>query len=447
MSGYPKKAQEQLLYGIYSLLWYLATPFIALYLLWRSRKQVEYRQHWSERWGFYTLKYQQPLIWVHAVSVGETQAAQPFIELLLTKYPHYQILLTHMTPTGRAAGARLFGKRVLQCYLAYDYRCASARFFQHFKPVIGIILETEVWPNLISQGQKQGIPIVLVNARLSEKSARQAQRYANLMRITFQKLKMIAAQTTDDAARLCKFTDINIVVTGNMKFDVTPNAQQRMQGLQWYKLFKGESIEQQRPIFLAASTREGEEALLLDEIAFLDKPTLCVIVPRHPQRFEEIAQLLKQRDIAFIRRSQWDQQSAIPAEIAVLLGDSMGEMPAYYAACDLAFIGGSLVPVGGQNLIEACALGKPVLIGPYTFNFSQASREAVNQGAAKRIQNPQELIIQVNQLFQQPAELQMMATAAFQYSAQHRGATQKTLQILRPLLKNATPTLQNRASE
>ncbi len=421
----------------YHLFWYCATPLIAAYLLWRGRKQMEYRQHWGERWGFYTIKTVQPLIWVHAVSVGETQAAQPLVEALLAAYPNHRILLTHMTPTGRATGERLFGDRVLRCYLAYDYPCAAARFLKHFQPVLGILLETEIWPNLLRQAQQQGVPMALVNARLSEKSARKAQRWGSLMRSALGSLRLIAAQTPADAQRLQALGAPAVVVTGNLKFDVAPDESLRQLGLQWRSAIDagdGENTRQPRPVVLAASTREGEEALILEKLPALAADALLVLVPRHPQRFEQVAQFLLQQNIPFARRSQWQPGQAIPASVRVWLGDSMGEMPAYCSVCDAAFIGGSLLPLGGQNLIEACAIGKPVLIGPHTFNFAQASEQAITAGAARRVDDATMLMTLANRILQQPEKQEAMASAALAFSQQHRGATQRTMEGLAGLL-------------
>lgn len=419
----------------YNAIWYCASPLIAVYLLARSRRQPEYRQHWGERWGFYQPTTRAPLIWVHAVSVGETQAAQPLVDALLHAYPQHHILLTHMTPTGRATGARLFGdrsERVTQVYLPYDYPCATARFFKYFKPALGILLETEIWPNLLRQAQRQNIPVALVNARLSEKSAHKASRWKKLMpQVMYealQSLRLIAAQTAADAERLQALGALQVAVTGNLKFDVQPAPALAAQGAHW------RTVLDVKTVLLAASTREGEEPLLLEKLPQLDSHALLVIVPRHPQRFEEVAQLLTQRGIPFQRRSQWDGQSALAQNTRVLLGDSMGEMPAYYAACDVAFIGGSLVPLGGQNLIEACALGKPVLIGPHTFNFAQASEQAIAAGAAHRVEDAAMLMSVANRILQQTEQQRDMARAALQFSQQHRGATQRTVQLLASFL-------------
>ncbi|TAK90609.1 MAG: 3-deoxy-D-manno-octulosonic acid transferase [Burkholderiaceae bacterium] len=415
----------------YDLLWYVATPFIAAYLLWRGRKQKEYLQHWRERWGFYSIVVERPLIWVHAVSVGETQAAQPLIEALLQAYPEHRILLTHMTPTGRATGERLFGDRVQRAYLAYDYPCATARFFKHFQPVLGIVLETEIWPNLLRQAQKHRVPMALVNARLSEKSARKAARWGGLMQEALRSLRLIAAQTPADAQRLYALGAQDVVVTGNLKFDVAPDEALRALGQQWRAAI---DAQQTRPVVLAASTREGEEALILEKLPALAADALLVLVPRHPQRFEEVAQLLQQQGIPFARRSQWQPGQAIPASVRVWLGDSMGEMTAYCSVCDAAFIGGSLLPLGGQNLIEACAVGKPILLGPHTFNFAQASEQAITAGAARRVDDATMMMTFANRILQHPAKQESMASAALVFSRQHRGATQRTLAQLKNLL-------------
>lgn len=430
---------------VYTCLLYLLLPFTPLKLLWRARTQPEYLQHWRERYGFYRTKVQQPVIWLHCVSVGETRAAAPLIEALSHHYPRHRILITHTTPTGRATSEQLFGNQVESVYLPYDLPFAVNRFLNHFKPVIGILVETELWFNLIASCKQRQIPLLLVNARLSEKSARGYAKLGAVAQTGLQSLVAISAQTEQDALRLRSLGAGNagnlISVVGNIKFDVVPPDA---------ALSQGQQLRQQlgvaRPILLAASTRDGEEAMIIAAVTAANiKDLLTVIVPRHPQRFDEVAALLQKNALSYVRRSSLadkDAASAQPAlrsseqppdinaDVAFILGDSMGEMFSYYAACDLAFIGGSLLPLGGQNLIEACAMGKPVLIGPYTFNFEQATELAISAGAAQRVQDTAELTAAIQTLFADAEKRQHMAAAALHFSEFSRGATLRTLVLI-----------------
>ncbi len=410
----------------YTLLSYLLLPYALLHLLARSRKQPAYLKHVGERFGFYAEAKEaqtKPLIWLHAVSVGETRAAQPLVKSLRKAYPEHQILLTHMTPTGRETGERLFGDNVLRCYLPYDFPQAVKRFLTHFKPVAGVILETEIWFNLIHLCKRANIPLYLVNARLSEKSAARYSRFRNLVSTGLNELAAIAAQTQDDAERLRALGAKAVQVTGNLKFDMLPP---------FFALEVGRELRSSfgaRPVFLAASTRVGEENLVLQAVSGAGVPgLLSVIVPRHPQRFDEVAALLERRGMRFQRRSE---NQPIAADTQVVLGDSMGEMFAYYAACDVAFVGGSLLPLGGQNLLEACAMGKPVLIGPHTFNFAEASELAVQAGAAQRVRDAAGLGNALKSLFADEAKRQAMGEAGRAFCAAHQGATQKILNLIR----------------
>jgi len=413
---------------LYTLLLYLLLPYILFHLLWRSRRQPEYRRHISERFGFYQGKPATPLIWLHAVSVGETRAAVPLVAQLQARYPEHRILLTHMTPTGRETGRQLFGDRVLQCYLPYDFPFAAKHFLRHFKPEIGLLMETEIWFNLVQTCKKARVPLLLVNARMSEKSARKYSRFKTLSRDSLQSLAAIAAQTEADARRLVELGAPSVKITGNLKFDVAvPQS-----AIDLGKNLR-EQFEATRPVFLVASTREGEEVLIMEALAKIDIPNLLiVIVPRHPQRFGQVADMLAQRDIRFQRRSE---DKPVTPEIQVLLGNSMGEMFAYYAACDIAFIGGSLLPLGGQNLIEAAAMGKPVLIGPHTFNFAEVSELAVQAGAALRVANADALVLTVRDLLKTPEKIKTMSVAALAFADRHRGATKRLMTLIEPYIK------------
>lgn len=405
---------------IYTTLLWLLLPYIFFHLLWRARKQPEYLQHVAERFGFYSINTNKPVIWLHTVSVGETRAAASLVQRLQETYPGYQILLTHTTPTGRDASEQLYGDKVLRVYLPYDYPFAVQRFLRHFKPLVGVLLETEIWFNLIHQCHDTHTPLLLLNARLSEKSAARYARIPNLCREGLTQLSAVYAQSQEDATRLHALGAQNVSVMGNLKYDIVPPPAMLESGKQMRIQFGAD-----RRVFLAASTRVGEEALLLQTLKQIDVPTLLtVIVPRHPQRFDEVASLLSQHGIRFQRRSE---NCPIAADTQVVLGDSMGEMFAYYAACDIAFIGGSLLPFGGQNLIEACAVGKPVLIGPHTYNFTQASILAVEQGAAMRVPDAESLFQTLQQLLHHPDKLEQMGNAGLKFVNANRGATEKAL--------------------
>lgn len=414
---------------LYTLLFYFILPLVPLKLWWRGIKQPAYRQHWRERFGFYSEVPQKPIIWLHCVSVGETHAAVPLIKALLQAYPKYQILLSHTTPTGRAASEQLFADDVLRVYLPYDVPFAVQRFLNHFKPSIGLLMETELWFNLIAACKKRDVPLLLMNARLSEKSATGYAKLGQLARNGLGNLTAVGAQTLTDAKRLAALGANNITVTGNVKFDVKPPADCQEKGAQLRQLF-GASSSKPYPIFLAASTRDGEEAIILDAVR--DLAVLTVIVPRHPQRFDEVAHLLKQRKLPFARRSELTEP--ISAETQIVLGDSMGELYHYYSACDFTFIGGSLLNFGGQNLIEAAVMGKPILIGEHTFNFAEAAANAIENKAAIRVSGVEDLRAQIQLLLQDTSKREQMGKAAITYSQAATGATQKMLIIIAPYL-------------
>lgn len=405
---------------IYTVLLWLLLPYIFIHLFWRARKQPEYLQHIAERFGFYAVNSDKPIIWLHTVSVGETRAAASLVQRLQTNYPNHQLLLTHTTPTGRDASEQLYGDKVLRVYLPYDYSFAVQRFLRHFKPTVGVLLETEIWFNLINGCHTAQVPLLLLNARLSEKSAKAYGRLPKLTKSGLSQLSAVAAQSEEDALRLGALGARDVSVMGNLKYDIEPPQAMLELGKQLRIQFGAE-----RSVFLAASTRVGEEPLLLEALKQLSEPTLlCVIVPRHPQRFDEVASLLTQHGIRFQRRSE---NHPIAADTQVVLGDSMGEMFAYYAACDIAFIGGSLLPFGGQNLIEACAVGKPVLIGPHTYNFTQASNLAIEQGAALRVHNANELALTLHDLLHQPQQILQMGQAGLAFVSANQGATEQAL--------------------
>jgi 3-deoxy-D-manno-octulosonic-acid transferase len=412
---------------LYTVLLYLIFPYVLARLAWRAVRQRGYLAHLGERFGWYRDAPAGPVIWVHGVSVGETRAAEPLVRALMERHPGHRVLLTHMTPTGREAGEALFGASVSRCYLPYDYPGAVARFLEHFRPRAGLLMETEIWPNLIQACRARAVPLHLVNARLSEKSFTGYRRFPALARESVTGFTAIAAQGEDDARRLAALGAVHACVTGSVKFDVEPPRGQLEQGLSWRAALGA------RPVLAAASTREGEEALILDALADVAVGGLLTfIVPRHPQRFEEVAALLAARGIRYQRRSLNDP---IASETQVVLGDTMGELFAYYAACDVAFVGGSLVPTGGQNLIEACAAGKPVLVGPSTYNFAEAVELALAAGAAIQVGDAKALAREATRLLRDPLAREWMSGAALDFSAAHRGATQRVLELVQ--LKDA----------
>ena len=421
----------------YTLLLWLLLPFILPRLAWRARRQPEYLQHIAERFGGYVSGAgpKGPVLWLHAVSVGETRAAQPLVRALLTRYPNHALVLTCMTPTGRAAAREIYAAdaaRITCVYLPYDYPFAIWRFLRHFQPAAGLIMETEVWPNLVAVCAAAGVPLALVNARLSARSAAGYQRIGALARPTFAGLSRISAQSEGDRARLLQVGAREVQVTGNLKFDVAATPELLARGQAWRTAREAGADGTPRRMFLAASTREGEEALLLDALAPLIRAgNLLAIVPRHPQRFDEVARLIEARGYALARRSAGEQ---IGRATQVWLGDSMGEMPAYYSAADCAYVGGSLLPFGGQNLIEACALGCPVLIGPHTYNFAQAAELAVAAGAAIRIADAVELAAAAQALLDDAPARQRMGAAGTAFAEAHRGATARTMQMVGEML-------------
>ncbi len=432
-----------MLRAIYRAAWWLIAPLAVLRLYIRSRREHGYREHINERFGYGTGRLPEddaPLIWVHAVSVGETRAAQPLIEALMAARPDARILLTHMTPGGRAAGEQLFGARVSRCYVPYDMPGAVRRFLRAWRPSLGLVMETEVWPTLIDECRRADVPLVLTNARMSARSFRRAAKFGDAARDVFGGFTRVLAQSPADAERLTALGARNVAVLGNLKFDMTSPPELVARGHEWRHAIGT------RPVWVAASTREGEEELVLQAFAAAAvEGALLILVPRHPQRFDDVAALVARKNLRLARRSQWAPGTlpaaaphaglrALPQDVDVLLGDSMGEMGAYYAAADLAFIGGSLLPLGGQNLIEACAVGVPVLIGPHVFNFTQATADAVAAGAALQVDDPAALGRALNELFADKPRRVAMGAAAAAFAARHRGATARTVDVLLTVL-------------
>jgi 3-deoxy-D-manno-octulosonic-acid transferase len=444
----------------YTLVWFAGLPLVAVYLGWRSLRQHEYRQHWAERFLGHGARSKAPrdapVLWVHAVSVGETRAAQPLIEQLARHHPQAHFVLTHMTPTGRAAGQDLAGTlpgRVQQRYLPYDLPFAVRRFLREVRPSLGVLMETEVWPNLLQAAHRQGVPVILANARLSQRSLAKALRFPRLMRGAAAGIGAVGAQSAADLARLGQLYGGPMVLTGNLKFDLRPDEELLARGRQLRLRLRAHfaAASGERPIWLFASTREGEERLLLNALLARDRAQaaagagavapLLLFVPRHPQRFDEVAELLRADGRSVLRRAQWDElpaaapgQSNLSPLPPVLLGDTMGEMALYYAMADAALIGGSLMPLGGQNLIEACACACPVVLGPHMFNFAQAAADALAAGAACAAPDSGQALEALARISTQAAVRARMAEAAVAFATTHRGATQRTGDLIERLL-------------
>lgn len=421
---------------LYSVAVLALLPWAVVHLLWRARRQPEYLRHWAERFGIFSaLARRDPArstIWLHAVSVGETRAAQPLVAALRERHPGHRILFTHMTPTGRATSEALFGDSVERIYLPYDTPWAMRGFLRHYRPEFGLIMETELWPNLITACRQAKVPLWLVNARLSDRSAKRYAMVPALVRQALQGLTGIGAQTARDAERLTALGAADITVTGNIKFDIEAPPEQ----LELGRKLRARCGD--RPVWLAASTREGEEALILAawqramQKVGADTTALLLIVPRHPQRFDEVAKLATDCGFAVQRRSE---NAAIEAATGVLLGDSMGEMFAFYAAADVAFIGGSLLDFGSQNLIEAAACGTPILIGPSTRNFAEAAGEAIACGAALAIRDADDLVTRAMALLSDGRFRQQTGDAGRAFAEAHRGATARTFELITPAVR------------
>ncbi|MFM8233045.1 MAG: 3-deoxy-D-manno-octulosonic acid transferase [Candidatus Methylopumilus sp.] len=414
----------------YSLLVYFILPFTLIKLIYRSFKQPDYLKHWSERYGFYSASTKKiwgkrKTLWIHAVSVGETKAAIPFIKLFLKKYPHHHLLITHGTPTGRATSIDIKNVRVTRIYLPFDTVDATQRFLNTFKPELGFLLETELWFNLIHQAHKKFIPLYLVNARLSEKSFQLYKKILLLIKPSLQELKGVLAQTTNDAKRFESLGARGVEVMGNLKFDVEPprDINIKSAALKKHLRLKNQSI------LLIASSRQDEEEMILQSLLKLQiKNLITIFVPRHPQRFKEVEWMLKKYHVSFIKRSD---TKITTRSYQFILGDSMGEMYSYYSLANIALMGGTILSYGGQNLIESMAMKVPVILGPHTYNFYNVSNEAIRLGAGIRIQTLDQLKKVLPEMLKSSSQLKMKK-ACIEMIRGHQGATLKMLNKIKP---------------
>ena len=415
---------------IYSLVLYALVPVIVIRLLYRSFRAPAYRQHWGQRLGFAPKLADRKTIWLHAVSVGETLAAVPLIRALQDKYPTYRLMVTCMTPTGSQRIQAEFGDSVDHSYAPYDMPDAVARFLNRVQPELLIIMETELWPNTIAACRRRNIPVILANARLSKKSARGYQKIAPLVKPMLQSMDAVVAQHKDDGAR---FIDLGLPeqalsISGNIKFDLTLDTEMHRSAQQLSQAWRGAAS---RPIWLAASTHRGEDEIILRAhrkiVEELQQPPLLVLVPRHPERFDAVENLCRSAGFQVVRRSQ-PELDASSADI--LLGDTMGELMLFYGACDIAFVGGSLVPNGGHNMIEPAAWGVPILTGPHLFNFSEVSQLLIRGGGMKVCDSDASLADECLDLLQNAAQRRTMGDAAQQVAEANRGALSKLLAIV-----------------
>ena len=418
---------------LYSALLYAMIPLLLLRLLWRSRRAPAYRQRWAERFGYVGQLPVTAPIWLHAVSVGEAQAAQPLIRQLQVRYPDWPILVTTTTPTGAARVEALFGDEVIHRYMPFDLPCAIGRLLQRVQPRILIVMETEIWPNLLAASARQGIPTLLANARLSERSAKGYRRLAGLTAEALGKLSQIAAQGGDDAERFLQLgADPNrLQVTGSIKFDINLPASLREQAEALRR-----SWGMDRQVWVAASTHEGEESQVLAahrQIKQAVPNALLVLVPRHPERFGRVAGLIDGQGFRLVKRSE---DRACEADTDVFLADSMGELPMFLAASDLAFIGGSLVPHGGHNMLEAAAQGVPVLFGPHMFNFAEISRMCLEQQAALEVGSADELAAVASDWLLDAEKRSLFGENGLELVNRNRGALERLMELVDDLVRS-----------
>ena len=420
-----------MIHTLYSWLLTLAQPLLRAKLARRGAHEAGYLEAIDERFGHYRGPAGQGYVWLHAVSLGETRAAAILIERLRAELPGMQLLLTHGTATGRAEGARLLRPCDVQAWLPWDTEPIVDRFLAHFKPRVGILMETEVWPQLALRCKARGVPLVLANGRLSAKSLLHAQRLSWIALPAYRALTAVYAQTIADAQRFGQLGAPVKGVFGNLKFDATLDAAQIALGQAW-------RTQTGKPVVMFASSREGEEALLLEQITAQRATASAVqwlIVPRHPQRFDEVAALVAQHGFSVSRRSAWGTgDGAQPQPADVWIGDSLGEMALYYGLADVALLGGSFATLGGQNLIEAAACGCPVVMGPSTFNFAEAADLAQEAGAAMRVTGMPQGVESGVALAGNAPRCEAMSRAAARFSAEHRGAAAKTAQAVGKLL-------------
>jgi 3-deoxy-D-manno-octulosonic-acid transferase len=430
---------ERISLRLYQLAWHFAPPWVNRYLQRRAADDPAYLLHHEERWASAFgpgRDNSRLLVWLHLVSLGETRAAAPLVAALRQRHPQVQLLLTHMTPTGREAGEALINqwgeKHVLQSYWPYDRTSAQNRFFNYFKPSLGVMLETEVWPTMLATAEQRGIPMLLASARLSDQSLAKGRRLRWLIGPAVRRFTQIQAQTEADAKRIRQLGRDQVDVIGNLKFDVEPDPVASTLGKQW--LAKLRAAGDLRPIVIFAVSREGEDKILLDAWRKTDPgDVMLIIVPRHQERFAEAETLALERGYKTVRRSAVTDAVQL-VDMHVVIGDTFGEMPFYYALAQVAIMGGTLLPFGGQNLIEALACNCPVVSGPSFYNFSQAAKESFAQHAAVQVSDATAAVDLARALAEDPTRLAAMQQAAHGLIQHNRGATERVLLAIERLV-------------
>lgn len=413
---------------VYTVLFTLSLPLILVRLFWRGFRAPAYWQRWPERFGKSpTLLQHKPVIWIHAVSVGEVEATRPLVQALQEKFSTHHLLITTMTPTGSDRVKHLYGDTVAHCYLPYDIPFAIQRFLARTHPKFGIIMETELWPNLLLCCHNKKIPLVLANARMSEKSATGYLRLAKFTKQVLSSLALIAAQSEHDRQQFKRLgADIKTIhAIGNLKYEISLpigiREEAHMMRDMWNKA---------RPVFIAASTHEGEEELILNAsrtIRARIPDLLVIIVPRHPERFDRVSALSQRSGFNTLRRSE---HRPCRSDIDVLVVDTMGELPLFYSCCDVAFVGGSLVPVGGHNILEPAALGRAIVTGPHVFNFSQITQQFISADAAIMVDSTQMLADTVSELLANPQQRKQMGDHALKLIASSQGASSRLINLI-----------------
>jgi len=416
---------------LYSALIYLLRPIALAVVLWRGLRNRRYWVGLGERFGFGPSLGSTPTIWVHAVSLGEVTAAAPLIRALRARYPQMPVVLTTATPTGRERAQALFGGSSVVRYVPYDTPGSMRRFVARVQPRLVIIMETELWPNLFNECRRRRIPVVLASARLSLQSVARYRRFGGLFRSVLSDNTQVAAQSAEDAERFITIgADRNRThVIGNLKFDISIDAAAVEHGRE----LRAASFSA-RPVWIAGSTHAGEEEPVLTAHADLQRDlpgALLLLVPRHPERFQAVADLLTRRGLRFERRSS---AAAVRPDTQVLLGDTVGELAALYASVDVAFVGGSLVPVGGHNLLEPAALGVPVITGPYQSNGKEIAQLLLQAGAALKVADGAELGAVLKQLFADPERRRRMGSRGRRVVEANRGGVTRLLELVEPIL-------------
>lgn len=405
---------------IYSFFLYLVAPLLPLYLKYRGKKNPDYLLNWNERFGINLKSSSNKIIWIHAVSVGETRATIKLIKMLSNNFPEYQILITNMTPTGRKTAKNLFPNAIVH-YIPYDLYFSVRAFYKTFKPTVGIIMETEIWPNLIWQSKNFNIPLYLANARLSDRSYKGYNRFKYLLMPVINRFKGILCQEENTLNNFKNLGyDGNLTITGNTKFDL----ELPENFLPTQKVLK--EIIDNRKIICFASTRDGEEELILDNID-LSLDLVYLIIPRHPERFSLLAELLEKREIRYIKRSQ---NKPITKDVKIIIGDSMGEMLAYYSVSELVIIGGSINNFGGQNPLEAFFMDKPVIFGKSMYNFSKIAKDSLSSGCAIQLDSVENLKSTINNLLKDSDFYYQMQANCKLFIDKYQGASQRVYDIV-----------------